>query len=207
MRAVTQQPKTQNGAASSGVKSFGLEWLWQSLQDVRFPSVLECGHLLSKTLEVLVRRHAKIYVGELLAPLQKGDASLWDHSRKTPLFLTEPFLSQLPAIPAGSLSAIFSWQLFDLLPRDALAEVMLRLYLYLEPGGVLFCLLREPYLPKGAECQWWLESLTSVGREGEASKPFAYPAVTNREIERMIPKGSVKTFLTRSGWREVLIIR
>jgi len=105
------------------------------------------------------------------------------------------------------LAAIFCWQLLDLLPRDSLATVVLQLYMYLQPGGVLFCLLREPYLPKGGEPNWWLESLTTLGRDGNGSKPFPYPALTNREMEKLIPTGSVKTFLTRSGWREFLAIK
>lgn len=159
------------------------------------------------TINVLLRREVKLYVGEMLAPLQQGDASLWDHSRKTPEFRTEQFLAGWPQVPPGTLSAIFVWQLFDLLPREALPEVMLKLYLCLEPKGVIFCLLREPYLQKGSETRWWLESLTTLGREGEGMKPFPHPAVTNREMERLIPTGSIKTFLTRSGWREALVIR
>jgi hypothetical protein len=77
----------------------------------------------------------------------------------------------------------------------------------LRPGGLLFCLLREPRLEKGSEMMWWLETLTTLGASREGRRPFSYPALTNREMERLAPAGSVKTFLTRSGRREVLVVR
>ncbi len=82
-----------------------------------------------------------------------------------------------------------------------------RFYSLLQPGGVLFCILREPYLAAGAEARWWFETLTVVGSSAGKQKPFPYPAVTNREMERLFPGGNVKTFLTRSGRREVLGIK
>jgi hypothetical protein len=36
---------------------------------------------------------------------------------------------------------------------------------------------------------------------------YPYPAVTNREMEHIFPGGNVKTFLTRTGRREVLGIK
>lgn len=82
-----------------------------------------------------------------------------------------------------------------------------RLFSYLRPGGVLFAILREPYLAAGADATWWLENLTTLAMEREGNKPFPYPTVTNREMERLVPSGNVKTFLTRAGRREVLGIR
>jgi hypothetical protein len=156
---------------------------------------------------VLLRRCAKLYVADLISPALRGDAQFWDRNRKTPVFRIDDFLAQLPKISANSLSAIFCWQLLDLLPHDALAHLVLQMYLYLQPGGALFCILREPYLPVGADPIWWLESLTNLRKNGQASRPFPYPAVTNREMEKLIPTGSVKTFLTRSGLREVLAVK
>jgi hypothetical protein len=116
-------------------------------------------------------------------------------------------LAGLPAVPAGSLSVIFCWQLLDLVPHDAIAEVALRFHRLLAPGGVLFCMLREPRLERGADPDWRLEALTDLVRVREGSKVFAYPALSNRELDHLIPTGSVKTFLTRSGWREVLAVK
>jgi hypothetical protein len=82
-----------------------------------------------------------------------------------------------------------------------------RLCSYLYPSGVLFCHLREPYLVSGAESYSYFESLTVLGSTGESGKPFRYTALTNREMERLVPGGNVKTFLTRSGRREVLGIK
>lgn len=203
------QGPTKSTRAASGPASlsFGLEWLWQHLRDVRQPHVLDCGPVCRATVEVLLRRGAKVYVADLVSPALQGDTRFWDRSRKTPIFRIDDFLAQLPKIPPASLSAIFCWQLLDLLPRDALAALVLQMYLYLQPNGVLFCLLREPYLPSGVEPIWWLETLTMLRKDSEGSKPFPYPALTNREMERLIPTGSVKTFLTRSGRREVLAIK
>ena len=116
-------------------------------------------------------------------------------------------LAELPSLSSASVSVILCWQLLDLLPRDAVSDVLLFFHRLLEPGGVIFCLLREPRLEKGIESAWRMESLTTLVREHEGSKPFVYPALSNRDIERLIPTGSVKTFLTRSGWREVLAVK
>jgi hypothetical protein len=97
--------------------------------------------------------------------------------------------------------------LFDLIPAAALAFVVKPLAGLLEPKGALFCILREPYLREGVETFWRLDGLKALATEGEGRRPFPFPAITNREIERLLASGSVKTFLTRSGRREVLAIR
>ena len=187
--------------------SFGLQWLWQYLEDLPRPHVLECGPLRSLTVRILLGRCGRLYRCDLVSPLERQDAVLWDRSRKAPIFRPEALLAEVPILPPASISAIVCWQLFDLIPRDAVADVLLFFHRLLEPGGVIFCLLREPRLERGIESVWQMESLTTLAREREGSKPFPYPALTNRDIERLIPTGSVKTFLTRSGWREVLAVK
>jgi hypothetical protein len=155
----------------------------------------------------LLARGAKLYVADLLTPAQRADPAFWSLVGKTRVFLIEDFLAQLPTIAPQSLSAVFCWHLLDLLPREALPSLARRLCSFLQPSGVLFCLLREPYLAAGAETVWWLQSLTVLGSGAESCKPFPYPAVTNREMERLVPGGTVKTFLTRAGRREVLAIK
>ena len=89
----------------------------------------------------------------------------------------------------------------------AVGALFVGLSSFLRPGGVLYCMLREPHLPTGAEIYWWMESLTVLGSTADTKRPFPYPAVTNREVERLVPGGNVKTFLTRTGRREVLGIK
>ncbi len=183
-----------------------LEWLWQHLQDIAGPRILDCGVVRRCTVEALLGRGAKLYMADLISPLQQKK-DYWDYSRNTPVFRTDRFLTQLPPIPRYSLNAVFCWQLLDLLPPEALAAVVLRMFLYLQPQGVLFCILREPCVLEGADRVWWLESLTTLSRDNGCSTPFSYAVVTNREMERLIPFGRAKTFLTRSGLREVLAIK
>jgi len=185
----------------------GLEWLWQRFSDVRHPHILDCGSVRQSTVNVLLRRGAKLYVTDLLSPLQRSDPAFWDRRGKQPRFLLEPFLAQLPDIPLTTLSAVLCGHLLDLLPRESLSLLVNRLCSYLQPGGVLFCLLREPYLAAGAAATWWLESLTTLGVAGENRGAFHYAALTNREMERLVPSGAIKTFLTRSGRREVLAFK
>lgn len=187
--------------------SRALEWLWTHIKDVRNPRVLDCGPISQSTLNVMVRRRAKLYVADLITPARTADPEFWDRSRKYPVFRLEHFLAQAPNIPSGSLSAIFCWHLFDLIPRDSLPGLTERLCAYLQPGGALCCLLREPFMPAGAETVWWLEGLAVLGSSGEGRGPFPYPALTNREMERLAPACTVKTFLVRSGRREVLAIK
>jgi predicted neutral ceramidase superfamily lipid hydrolase len=52
-----------------------------------------------------------------------------------------------------------------------------------------------------------LVAATHTHSGADSHKPFPYPALTNREVERLFPGGNVKTFLTRSGRREVLGIK
>jgi SAM-dependent methyltransferase len=187
--------------------SRALEWLWQRLPEGSSPHLLDCGPVYQPTLDLFLRRGAKVYVADLITLALGADSPYWSRVGKTPVFLIEEFLAQLPPIPLESLSAVFCWHLLDLLPRDALAKVVERLFSYLKPGGVLFCLLREPYLAAGAETSWGLDGLTGLASGSQGSQPFAYPALTNREVERLVPGGNVKTFLTRTGRREVLCIK
>jgi hypothetical protein len=194
-------------AGRIAIVSRALEWLWQHLADQSHPQILDCGCVRQATVDVLLRRGSKLYLADLLTPLQRPDPTLWDRSGKQPEFLLEAFLRQLPDIPVGSLSAIFAWHLLDLVPHGSLPALVARLASLLGPGGVLYGFLREPYLTHGAETTWWLESLTTLGNTGEGAAPFPYPTLSNREIERLFPAGSVKTFLTRSGRREVLAVK
>lgn len=201
------QGKPIHVATGSTNSSRALEWLWQQLHDVAHPHLLDCGPVIETTVQVLLRRGAKIYVSDLISPLQQGDPSFWNPGQKIPVFRPEVVLAQLPEIPPASLSATFCWQLFDLLPREVLRTIVDRLFEYLQPGGVLFCLLREPYLSGGAEATWSFENLTTLAAAELDSRPFPYPALTNREVERLVSPRVVKTFLARSGRREVLAVK
>ena len=169
--------------------------------------MLDCGPARESTVNVLVERGSKLYVADLLSLVSVSNGNLWDRTGKVPVFRTERLLSELPVIPPGSLSVALCWQLLDLLPREALADVVRHMYFWLEPKGALFFILREGCVAKGADTIWYLESLTKLGARGGGQKPFPYPPLTNREMERLIPTGIVKTVLTRSGLREVLAVR
>lgn len=199
--------KNSPSVSGSATASPALEWLWKYLRDVPHPQILDCGPVSQATVDVFLRRGAKVHVADLMTPCLKSLATFWNRSGKVPVFNAAKFLEQLPEFPAESLSAIFGWHLLDLLPREALPDLMNRWLASLQPGGVLFCLLREPNLGAGAEMRWWLVNLTALAFDPEGRKPFAYSALSNREMERLAPQCSVKTFLTRSGRREVLVIK
>jgi hypothetical protein len=148
-----------------------------------------------------------VYIGDLLSPVCRSAGELWDRTRKVPAFRAERLLTELPMIPPGSLSAAFCWQLLDVLPREALPEVIGRLFVYLAPGGVLFLILREPHLKKGADTAWHIETPTKVGTRSPGQKPYPYPPLSNRDLQRLVPASNTKTVLTRSGVREVLVIK
>lgn len=198
---------TSRTSASSSTTSRGLEWLWQYLSHRPNPSFFECGPVHQSTLDVLVLRAAELYVTDLITPAQQSDSAFWSRQEKTTVFLIDDYLAQIPAIPPDSISVILSWGLLDALPHESLPRLMECLHSYLEPGGVLFGILREPNLRSGSDTRWWFENLTALGADSGRSKPFAYPALTNREVERLFPGGNIKTFLTRSGRREILGIK
>jgi hypothetical protein len=181
--------------------------LWQNLRDVKRPHILDCGPVYQATLDVLLKRGAKLYVTDLVTLALKSDPKFVRRLGKTTAFLIDEFLKDLPPIPPDSLSAVAGWHLLDLLPREALPGLVAKLWSYIRPGGVLFCLLREPGLAKGAGTRWWFNSLMVLGSDAESKVPFPHPALTNREIERLVPGGSVKTFLTRFARREILAIK
>jgi len=189
------------------VPSPALEWLWKCLSDIPNPHILDCGKVKPQTVDLLIRRGSKIFVADLVSTVQRVNPMLWDRSKKVPVFLVDDFLAQMPAIPPGSLNAIFCWHLLDLLPREALQAVADRLFTALQGGGVLFFLLREPYLQKGADSVWWLEELTTIRAGGEGNKSFPFSPVSGRDVEKFLPSGNLKSFLTRSGRREVLVLK
>jgi len=206
-RTNTYQDTEKPSAARLAAPSRALGWMWQTLHDVPHPRILDCGPAYQPTLDVLLKRGAKVYVADLVTVARRSVSQFISRRDKRTVFHTDEFLRILPSIPPESLSAIACWHLLDLLPREALPGLMARLWSYLRPGGVLFCLLREPYLANGAETRWWLDSLMVLGSSIESKLPFPYPALTNREIERLAPSGSVKTFLTRFARRETLILK
>ena len=187
--------------------SRALEWLWQHFSSVSYPQILDCGSVRQATVDVLLGRGSKVYLADLLTPVRRAEAALWDRSGKHPVFILDELLKQLPDIPPASLSAVFCWHLLDLIPRDSLPALVARFCSMLGPGGMLYGFLREPYLAQGVEAAWWLETLTALGNTGEGREPFPYAVLTNREMERLLPSGSVKTFLTRSGRREILAVK
>ncbi len=204
-----QQSSAKNPSHTSGSAntSPALEWLWKYLRDAPHPQILDCGPVSQATVDVLLRRGAKVHVADLITSSLNNEGTFWDRSKKVPAFMTAKFLDQLPTFQPESLSAIFGWHLLDLLPRVTLPELMNRWLASLQPGGVLFCLLREPSLAAGAEMLWWLDGLAVLASRRDRRKPFPYPALSNRETERLAPQSNVKTFLTRSGRREVLVIK
>ncbi len=199
--------KSDGAGKPQAAPSRALEWLWGLLCEFRNPHVFDCGPTCQRNVDVLMGRGAKLYVADLISPTRRREPALWDRSGKQPVFLIDKLLSQVPAIPSGSLSAIFCWHLLDLVPRESVPALVERFYSYLRPGGALFCLLREPYLAAGAETAWRFEGLTVLGSGGQAAEPFPYPVLTNRDLERLVAASSLKTFLTRAGRREVLAIK
>lgn len=190
----------------AGHPSAALDWIWKYLSELAAPHILDCGPVSQATVDVLARRRAKIHVADLMSPLLRDEGMFWDRRVKVATFRTDRLLSQLLPIEPESLTAIFAWTLLDLVPRDAHGPLVAKWFSFLRPGGVLFCILREPKLHTGLDTSWWLESLTTLGSRGEGSRAFVHPVVTNREVEQLAPEGSVKTFLTRSGRREVVVL-
>ncbi len=207
MAITKSQEERGRTPAASPTASRGLQWLWQHLSNVRHPHCFECGPIRQSTLDVLLLRGAKLYLSDLITPAQQGNSVFWSRQGKTSVFLVDDFLAQMPPIPPDSLSAICCWGLLDLLPHEALPRLVERFYSYLQPNGVLFSILREPSVTTGAETRWWFQSLMVLGSSDTSHKAFPYPALTNREMERLFPGGNVKTFLTRSGRREVLGVK
>jgi hypothetical protein len=177
------------------------------LQDAANLRILDCGAVSAATINVLTQRHARVYVADMIAPLQRGDPAYWQQAGKQTVFRLDELLKQLPVVPPTSLSLIFGWHLLDLVPRENVAELVGVLISLLKPGGIFYFFLREPNLAHGKDGRWWLESLTTLGAEGEESGQFPYAPLTNREIERLITNGSLKTFLTRSHRREVVVLK
>ncbi len=194
-------------AASGGAASPALEWLWGLLRDVPHIRVLDCGPVSPQTAQILFKRGAKLYIADLIAPLQRRDALYWERKDKQLVFRTQDFLALLPAIPAATLNLALCWHLLDLAPPEALADVVKKIYGLLEPGGIMFYLLREAYLPAGVDTAWWLDSLKTIQVKGQGKIAFPYPAISNREMEKLAPGGSVKTFLTRTGRREIVVLK
>lgn len=201
------QEEIGRNPAASPATSRGLQWLWQHLSNLRHPHCFECGPIRQSTLDVLLLRGAKLFHADLITPVQMNDSDLWLRQGKTQVFQVDDFLERIPPIPAESLSAICCWGLLDILPHEALPQVVERFHSFLQPNGVFFSILREPSVTTGVETRWWFESLTVLGSSDATHKAFPYPALTNREMERLFPGGNVKTFLTRSGRREVLGVR
>jgi Methyltransferase domain len=202
-----RDPKISAPEKGAPVPSPALEWIWRYFRDVLNPHVLDCGTGSSSTISVLLNRGAKIYVGDLIAPLQRCDPAYWRQEDKEFVFCLDKFLALLPAIPPGSLSLIYVWHLLDLLPGDRVPHLLQSMLSLLAPGGVFFCFLRESNLAFGSAARWRLESLTRLAGENADQGKFRYPVLANRDVERLADGRSVKTFLTRAHRREVVMLK
>lgn len=205
----TREDSGKKGPPGSNfrVPSQALEWVWNYLRDVENPHVLDCGTVSSSTVSALIRRHAKVYVADLIAPLQRNDPAYWQQSGKQVVFRLDELLKRIPEISPASLRLICCWHLLDLVPRDHLPELVTHLLSLLEPGGIFFCFLRESNLTSGKEGRWQFENLTTLGADRETAGEFPYSPLSNREIEKLTVGYSLKTFLTRSHRREVVVLR
>lgn len=199
-----KKPPSGQGSA---VSSQALRWIWNYLQDVENPHVLDCGLVSSATINILIERQAKVYVADLIAPLQRGDPAFWRQEDKQKVFCAGELLKRLPAIPPESLQLICCWHLLDLIPRDNVPQLVQFFLSLVAPGGIFFCFLREPNLTQGKEGRWWFDTLTTLGEKGEGAGAFSYPPLSNREIEKLAGGSAVKTFLTRSHRREVVVLK
>lgn len=204
---VQNSPRRVDSPPTSVPASPALEWLWNYLRDVREPRFLDCGPAAPSTINLLLHRKAKVYVADVLSMLQRNEPAFWGKINQKTVFLPEKLAAHLPPIPAGTLSAICSWHVLDLVPPDKRPEVAQRLFHYLEPGGILMAILREPHLATGMDTRWRLENMTTLRIEGAGRREFPYPALSNRDLERLVPLASVKTFLTRSRRREVIFLK
>lgn len=206
--------KTQEGLGRksssdqiSAIASQALQWVWNFLQDVDCPHVLDCGAVSSSTVGVMVKRHAKLYIADLIAPLQRDDPKLWRKEGKQSIFCLDELLKEVPDVPPVSLNLICCWHLLDLVPREQSPDLVNRLLSLLAPGGIFFCFLRESNLAVGRETKWRFETLTTLGAEDAGSGSFQYAPLSNREIEKLTAGSSLKTFLTRSHRREVVVLK
>ncbi|HET7214445.1 MAG TPA: hypothetical protein VFL79_12705 [Terriglobia bacterium] len=199
--------KKSSSDQCSAIRSQALEWIWNYFQDVAAPHVLDCGTVSSATVNLLIKRHAKVYVADLIAPLQSENPAYWRQEGKQVLFCLDELLKRLPRVPPGSLSLICCWHLLDLVPRDHVPDLVRFLLSLLGPGGIFFCFLREANLTLGKDGRWWLETLSTLGAESEGAGTFPYAPVSNREIEKLTAGYSLKTFLTRSHRREVVVLK
>ena len=187
--------------------SQALQWIWNYLQDVENPHVLDCGTVAPSTVSVLMKRQAKVYVADLIGPLQCNDPAYWRQEGKQTLFCLDKLLKRVPAIPPGSLRLICCWHLLDLIPREHVPELVRFLLSLLGPGGIFYCFLRELNLVTGKDNRWKLATLNSLGVETEDAGDFPYPPLSNREIEKITAGYGLKTFLTRSHRREVVVLK
>lgn len=199
--------KKRSSGQSPEVPSQALQWIWNYLKDVDSPHVLDCGSVSSATVGVMVKRHAKVYVADLIAPLQRNDPKLWRKEGKQSIFCLDELLNEVPEVPPASLNLIYCWHMLDLVPQDQLPELVDHLLSLLAPGGIFFCFLRESNLAEGREARWRLETLTTLGSDSTGSGQFLYAPLSNREIERLTAGCSLKTFLTRSHRREVVVLK
>ncbi len=191
----------------SGLPSPALEWLWKYLGDVRQPKILDCGPIRWSTIRILLARNAKLYVGDVISPLLNTSAKFWDRSGKAPVFKINDLLAEFPPVPPATLTGAFCWHLFDLLPISIFPQVIEKVMSWIAPGGALFFMLREPYLHAGVDAQWGMESLKVIVSMRLADRAFPNPVVSNRDVEKVVPPGSLKVFLTRSGRREIIALK
>ena len=105
-RAKTYQDSQKFSAAPPAAPSRALEWLWQNLRDVRRPHILDCGPVYQATLDVLLKRGAKLYFTDLVTLARQSDPKFMRRLGKRTVFLIDEFLENLPPIPPDSLSAI-----------------------------------------------------------------------------------------------------
>ncbi len=72
-RAKTFQDSQDSSPTLPAAPSRALEWLWQNFRDVQRPHILDCGPAHQATLDVLLKRGAKLYITDLVALARQSE--------------------------------------------------------------------------------------------------------------------------------------
>jgi SAM-dependent methyltransferase len=210
-RGSAAQPQTAPSAGKGGVRtqrsSSGLKEFSKSIGPENPKVVLDLGPTSPTNLMRLTGLGHKVYNEDLLMASLDSRYQLKTPDGRLELSPIEFFKDSL-VFDEGALDAVLAWDVPDYLPETLVKPMVDRLHRALKPGGVLlgFFHTREA----GPEAPYHRYHITGAETlDVQVMERFKLARVfNNRHIENLFHDfKSVKFFLARDHFREVLVVR
>lgn len=188
--------------------SSGLNQFWGALEGQESARILDLAGASQATVSFVASLGHSLYSDDLLRSLDafygEGHAYLEHHDARRGM----QFLDHTLDFPANHFDAVLVWDLLEFLAEPLLSLTVERIYRIVRPGGSLFALFHaeERSVPVALR-SFRVEDRQTLAFTGKGERRVSQ-VYNIRTIEKLFRDfHTLKFFLARDGYREVLVRR